>query len=124
MTNFNMIQLMDKSKLADFLMEFRHMCEEQDERVTIKGIICKEKIEHWLSVDDSECEEEWERKPIAELELKPKIYEALYAAGIITIGTLCRMRAYDLMKIPHIGESGVKDISEIIEYKFGWKLSP
>lgn len=122
MTIYNMVQLLSKENLADFLMEFRRMCERQDERVCIKGIICKERIERWLSEEKNDNAEEWEDKSIAELELKPKIYETLYAAGIKTIGELCRMRAYDLAKIPHIGEIGVKDISETVESAVGWKI--
>lgn len=124
MTNFNRIQLMTKDTFADFLMEFRRMCERQDDRVCIKGIICKEKIEYWLSQEDVEEPKEWEQKPIAELGLKPKIYESLFTAGIVTIGDLVRMRVYDLAKIPHIGETGIQEIKEIIEDRYGFKISP
>lgn len=123
LTIYNMIQIMSKDKLADFLMEFRRMCERQDDKVSIKGIICKERIETWLSEENKKQPEEWEGFSIDILELKPKTYEALYAAGIRTMYELSHMRAYDLIKIPHIGESGVNDISERLEKVTGWKLS-
>lgn len=124
MTNYDLIQLMPKSKLAHFMIEFLTAYRNGDKAIFPDRIASEEIIEAWLSKSVREETEEWEKLPIAKLDLTPSVYEALYVAGIVYFGDLMKYRAYDLMRIPHIGESGLKQILERFETETGARLKP
>ena len=124
MTNYDLIQMMPKSKLAELLLDFALKCQAEDEKFFDLGVARYEKIEKWLSSDIKGEPQDWEKKYISELDVSPAIYEALYVAGIRTMGDLVKYRAYDLKRIPHIGEKGVYQIMEQFESLTGVRMKP
>ena len=124
MTNFDLIQLMPKRKLSEFLIEFLIAYKNGDKDIFPSGTASAEVIETWLSRTIYEDSTGWEMTPIAKLDLTPSVYEALYVAGIMYYGDLLKYRAFDLIRIPHIGESGLKQILERFESATGARLKP
>lgn len=124
MTNYDLIQMMPKSKLAETFLEFALKCQVEDDKYFDLGIARYDKIEKWLSEDINVIYERWAEEYISSLNLSPSIYEALYATGIRTLGDLAKYRAFDLKRIPHIGEKGVTQILEQFEMVTGAKLKP
>lgn len=122
MTNYDLIQLMPKGKLAELFLDFALKCQAEDAKFFEFGIVRYDKIVEWLSEDIKGKPEDWEKEPISVLDLKPKIYEALYVSDIRTIGDLIKLRAYDIRKIPHIGDSGMNDILESVKQHFGFNM--
>lgn len=112
MTNYDMIQIMPRKNYARFLVTFAKNYKGQSES----------EISEWLTRKVHGEDDEWEDKPISELDLKPQVYEALYASGVRTLGNLVRYRAYDLLRIPHIGEKGLQQIMEEFERITGKKI--
>lgn len=107
MTNFDLIRVMPIKKLAEFLCVFAKSYQTDE-------IIDQSKVERWLLKEVTH--EEWEDRPIAQLNLTPQVYEALYRAGIKTLGQLSRYREYDLLRMRNIGESGVQQIKDQFFY--------
>lgn len=124
MTNYDLIQLMPKDKLVEFFLDFALKCQQEDEKFFDLGVVRFEKIEKWLSSDIRGEPEEWEKEHISVLNITPYVYEALYVAGIRTLGDLTKYRAYDLKRIPHIGDKGVNQILEQFEAITGIRLRP
>ena len=123
MTNYDMIQLMPLGHLVEFLLDYGLKVQRSDKLFCDGDFISYAKITKWLTKDIKGDPAEWETEPISVLEIKPKIYEVLYTAGIHSLGDLIKLRAYDLLKIPHIGESGLIDVVQSLEKYTGWKLS-
>ena len=107
MTNYDLIQMMPKNKLAELLLDFALKCQSEDDKFFDLGVVRYDKIEKWLSADIKGEPADWEHKFISALDINPSVYEALYVAGIRTLGDLVKYRAYDLKRIPHIGDRGV-----------------
>ena len=124
MTNYDLIQMMPKSKLVELLLDFALKCQAEDEKFFDLGVARYEKIEKWLSTDIKGEPQDWEKKFISEMDIPPAIYEALYVAGIRTFGDLAKYRAYDLKRIPHVGEKGVYQIIEQFETLTGVRMKP
>ena len=124
MTIYDLVQLMPRRKLASFLIDFLTAYKEGDEKIFPNKIASEETIEEWLSQNIHEEVSGWETTPIAKLDLTPSVYEALYVAGITYYGDLLKYRAFDLIRIPHIGESGLKQIMERFEAATGARLKP
>ena len=124
MTNYDLIQLMPKNKLTEMLLDFALKCQAEDEKFFDLGIARYEKIEKWLSTDIKGEPNEWEKEHLSVLNITPYVYEALYVAGIKTLGDLMKYRAYDLKRIPHIGDKGVNQIIEQFEIYTGVRFKP
>lgn len=124
MTTYDLIQLMPKRKLSEFLIDFLTAYKNGDKNIFPDRTASAESIERWLSQTIHEDTPGWETIPIAHLDLTPSIYEALYVAGIRCYGDLLKYRAFDLIRIPHIGESGLKQILENFEKETGARLKP
>ena len=124
MTNYDLIQMMPRAKLAEMLLEFALKCQSEDDKFFDLGIARYEKIEKWLSSEINGVHEKWEEEYLSSLDIPPYIYEALYAAGVRTLGDLSKYRAFDLKNIPHIGERGVVQILEQFETVTGARLKP
>ena len=71
---------------------------------------CRERIEEWLTSPTETKNTNLEECSVEELGLNPKIFECLHQAGIVTIGELTNYTAYDLSKIPHLGEKSIAEI--------------
>ena len=124
MTNYDLIQLMPKEKLVELFLDFALKCQEEDDKFFDLGFASLTKIENWLSEDIKGEPSEWETKYLSELDIPTSIYESLYVAGIRTLGDLFKYRAYDLKRIPHIGEKGLARLLEQFETITGVKLRP
>lgn len=124
MTNYDLIQLMPKGRMAELFLDFALKCQAESETFFDLGVVRYDKIEKWLSEDIKGAPEEWEEEYISCLDIMPSIYEALYAAGIRTLGDLIKYRAYDLKRIPHIGEKGLEQIIKQFEAVTGARLKP
>ena len=122
MTLMDLVQIMPRDEFVSFLAKFGRMCIANDENVCNVERVSGTKITEWLMKDIHGEPEEWESESIKKLELKPRTYEALYTAGIRTLGDIIKLRAYDLKKIPHIGESGISDIIASVEQYTGCKI--
>lgn len=64
----------------------------------------------WLLTEKEIIPEFWDEVQIEELGLSANIFKLLYEAGIVSIGQLSRYTAYDLSKIPHLGEKSIQEI--------------
>ena len=124
MTNYDLIQLMPKFKLTELFLDFALKCQSEDEKFFDLGVVRYDKIEKWLSEEIKVEPKDWEKKYISVLDIPTSVYESLYAAGIRTLGDLFRYRAYDLKRIPHIGEKGLAKILEQFEKATGVQLKP
>ena len=124
MTNYDLIQLMPKDKLTEFLLDFALKCQDEDEKFFNLGVVSFEKIDKWLSSDIKGEPEDWEKEHLSVLNISPYLYEALYVAGIRSLGDLIKYRAYDLKRIPHIGDKGVNQIIEQFEIYTGVRFKP
>lgn len=124
MTNYDLIQLMPKPKLAELFLDFALKCQQEDEKFFDLGFVSMTKIEKWLADDIKGEPADWEKKYISVLDIPTSVYESLYVAGIRTLGDLARYRAYDLKRIPHIGEKGLSKILEQFEKTTGVRLKP
>ena len=124
MTNYDLIQMMPKSKLAELLLDFALKCQSEDDKFFDLGVVRYDKIEKWLSADIKGEPADWEHKFISALDINPSVYEALYVAGIRTLGDLVKYRAYDLKRIPHIGDRGVEQILTQFEMFTGVRIKP
>ena len=71
---------------------------------------CREEIMQWLTQEKDVEKKKWDDMPIDQMGLTPSVFNGLYKAGIHTVGELTRYTAYDLSKIPHLGEKAVKEI--------------
>lgn len=71
---------------------------------------CREEIEKWLTQEKEPVRTELDDIPIDALQLRPSIYDSLYKAGMRTVGDVRRYTAYDLSKIPHLGDKAVQEI--------------
>lgn len=124
MTNYDLIQMMPKDKLTEMLLDFALKCQEEDEKFFDVGIARYDKIEKWLSSNVKGDPADWEKDFISVLDIQPSVYQALYMQGIHTLGDLAKYRAYDLKRIPHIGDKGVEQILEQFEFASGVRLRP
>lgn len=124
MTNYDLIQMMPKDKLTEMLLDFALKCQEEDEKFFDVGIARYDKIEKWLSSNVKGDPADWEKDFISVLDIQPSVYQALYMQGIRTLGDLAKYRAYDLKRIPHIGDKGVEQILEQFEFASGVRLRP
>lgn len=122
MTNYDLIRIMPCDELAEFLTKFWKRCESEDNDFCVGRKVIPKKVLAWLMQDVKGNPEEWELESIEILNLKPRIYEALYEAGVRTLGELIRLRAYDIRKIPHIGESGLGEIIISVNGYTGMKI--
>ena len=124
MTNYDLMQMMPKDKLTKMLLDFALKCQEEDEKFFDVGIARYDKIEKWLSSNVKGDPADWEKDFISVLDIQPSVYQALYMQGIRTLGDLAKYRAYDLKRIPHIGDKGVEQILEQFEFASGVRLRP
>lgn len=124
MTNYDLMQMMPKDKLTEMLLDFALKCQEEDEKFFDVGIARYDKIEKWLSSNVKGDPADWEKDFISVLDVQPSVYQALYMQGIRTLGDLAKYRAYDLKRIPHIGDKGVEQILEQFEFASGVRLRP
>lgn len=124
MTNYDLIQLMPRDKMTELFLDFALKCQMEDEKFFDLGVVRYDKIEKWLSEDISGEPKDWEKKFISVLDIPTSVYESLYVAGIRTLGDLFRYRAYDLKRIPHIGEKGLSKILEQFERVTGIQIKP
>ncbi len=124
MTNYDLMQMMPKDKLTEMLLDFALKCQEEDEKFFDVGIARYDKIEKWLSSNVKGDPADWEKDFISVLDIQPSVYQALYMQGIRTLGDLAKYRAYDLKRIPHIGDKGVEQILEQFEFASGVRLRP
>lgn len=122
MTNFDLIQIMPRDELVDFLVTFVKRCNAADSKLCVGVRVIPEKVSMWLAQDVRGEPEGWESESIEILNLKPRIYEALFTAGVRTLGDIIRLRAYDMRKIPHIGESGLEEIITSVKVHTNLKI--
>ena len=124
MTNYDLIQLMPKDKMTDLFLDFALKCQDEDDKFFDLGFASYDKIDKWLSEEIKVEPKDWEKKYISILDIPTSVYESLYVAGIRTLGDLFRYRAYDLKRIPHIGEKGLTRILDEFEKATGVQLKP
>lgn len=71
---------------------------------------CREHIEDWLKSEKDHPKTDLHNVPVDDLNLTPRVFECLHQAGITSIGELVNYTAYDLSRIPHLGNKSVVEI--------------
>ena len=124
MTNIDSIKRFDEKEMSKFLYSVYLsccICCNRRGRCTPSDN-CREKIQEWLSTEIDHPEDHVKEIPLEELDLTPRVYESLHQARIHTVGELEHYTAYDLAKIPHLGEKSISEIVQKIKSNTGTDL--